>query len=116
MIPTLHSSVVGLALLGLTSGSAIGTDVSTNNLPTKEIWISSLEVPRIEQGWGEGRANRSVDNRRLTVAERVFQRAAGTHANCILRLELDGNAVELPGWAGADPKTLLPMLHRFPDK
>lgn len=44
-------------------------EASPNTPLAEEVWISSLDVSRIEQGWGEGRANRSVDNRRLTVAK-----------------------------------------------
>jgi alpha-galactosidase len=73
--------------------------------PTEEIWLSSLDVSRIEQGWGEGRSNRSVDNRRLTVAGQVFRRGIGTHANSTIPLLLDGNAVELSGGAGLDDET-----------
>jgi alpha-galactosidase len=41
----------------------------------------------------------------LTIAGRVFERGIGTHANSSIPLELDGNALELSGWAGLDDET-----------
>ncbi len=75
------------------------------NPSTETIWLSSLDVSRVEQGWGQAHSNRSVYNRRLTIAGRVFQRGIGTHANSTIPLELDGNAVELSGWVGVDDET-----------
>ena len=41
----------------------------------------------------------------MTIAGRVFERGIGTHANSSIPLELDGNALELSGWAGLDDET-----------
>ena len=103
--PCVNSSILGLALLGLAAGVAIADDAPANKPPAEEIWVSSLNVSRIEQGWGEGHANRSVDNRRLTIADRVFERGVGTHANSSIPLEVDGNALALSGSVGVDDET-----------
>ncbi len=97
-------SILGIAL-GLASGLAIAADAPQENPSAETNWLSSLKLSGIEQGWGEAHSNRSVDNRRLTVAGRVFERGIGTHANSSIPLELDGNAVELSGWAGLDDET-----------
>ena len=97
-------SILGIAL-GLASGLAVAADAPLENPPAETNWLSSLKLSGIEQGWGEAHSNRSVDNRRLTVAGRVFERGIGTHANSSIPLELDGNAVELTGWAGLDDET-----------
>ncbi|HHY83908.1 MAG TPA: alpha-galactosidase [Verrucomicrobia bacterium] len=89
-------SCFGLVFLCFAAASAIAAE---------DVWISTLDVSRIEQGWGEARANRSVDNRRLTVAGRVFQRGVGTHANSTIALEVDGNAITLSGSVGVDDET-----------
>lgn len=96
--------VLALALLGCATGSANTQEPSTNTA-AQEFWVSSLDVSRIEQGWGEGRANRSVDNRRLTVAGRVFERGVGTHANSAIPVEVDGAALVLSGSVGLDDET-----------
>jgi alpha-galactosidase len=69
------------------------------------IWLSSLDMSRIEQGWGQGTSNRTVMNRPLTIASRVFRQGIGTHANGNIPLLLDGNGVTLSGAAGLDDET-----------
>ena len=97
--------MLGLALLGVTTGIAHAADVSTNTPPAQDVWISSLDVTRIDQGYGDGHANRSVDNRRLTIAGQTFPNGVGTHANSTIALEVDGNALALSGSAGVDDES-----------
>jgi len=79
---------------------------ATENAASEEtIWLSSLDVSRVEQGWGQARMNRSVDNRRLMIAGQRYQNGIGTHANSSIPLLLDGNGVELSGRAGLDDET-----------
>jgi len=84
-------------------GSALAA--SENTVSEDTIWLSSLDVSRIEQGWGQARSNRSVDNRRLMIAGQRYQNGIGTHANSSIPLLLDGNGVELSGRAGLDDET-----------
>ena len=98
----LFPSILGIALLALTAENAVAADVSSNTPPAQEVWVSSLDVSRIEQGWGEGRANRSVDNRRMNIAGQAITNGVGTHANSTLSLEVDGNASVVSGSAGVD--------------
>ncbi|GEM_PF-114922 len=79
--------------------------VAQNTAQTEAFWLSSLDVSRIEQGWGQARANRSVDNRALTIAGQRYQNGIGTHANSVIPLLLDGKGVELSGGAGLDDET-----------
>lgn len=97
-------SILGIAL-GLASGLAVAADAPPENPPAETFWLSTLKLSGIEQGWGEAHSNRSVDNQRLTIAGRVFERGIGTHANSSIPLELDGNALVLSGWAGLDDET-----------
>ncbi|HLP75328.1 MAG TPA: NPCBM/NEW2 domain-containing protein, partial [Candidatus Paceibacterota bacterium] len=101
-IARLSPVVLALAVLGWTGAAGAQEAPAT---PAEEFWISALDVSRIEQGWGEGRANRSVENRRLTVAGRVFQGGVGTHANSTIPLVVDGNALVLSGSVGLDDET-----------
>jgi hypothetical protein len=45
----LFSSMLGLAFLGLATGITFAADVSTNTPVAQDVWISSLDVTRIEQ-------------------------------------------------------------------
>ncbi|HML75051.1 MAG TPA: NPCBM/NEW2 domain-containing protein [Anaerohalosphaeraceae bacterium] len=76
-----------------------------NAASEETIWLSSLDVSRVEQGWGQARSNRSVDNRRMMIAGQRYQNGIGTHANSSIPLLLDGNGVELSGRAGLDDET-----------
>ena len=102
IIPRSRFSLSGLVFWSLAARLAMAADVGTNAPTAQEVWISSLEVSRIEQGFGEARANRSVDNRRLTVAGQVLPNGIGTHANSTISLAVDGNALVLSGqcWCG----------------
>lgn len=86
-------------------GLAQNLDSPQNTPPAHEVWVSSLDVSRIEQGWGEGRSDRSVYGRPLTIAGQVFQHGVGTHAPSIIPLEVEGKAGELSGWVGVDDET-----------
>jgi alpha-galactosidase len=97
-------SILGIAL-GLASGLATAADAPSENPPAETNWLSSLKLSGIEQGWGEAHSDRSVNNEKLTVAGRVFERGIGTHAHSSIPLEVDGNALVLSGWAGLDDET-----------
>lgn len=97
--------MLGLAFLGFATGITFAADVSTNAPVGQDVWISSLDVARIEQDYGEGRADRSVDNRRLTGAGQAYPNGVGTHANSTISIEVDGNALVLSGNAGVDDES-----------
>ena len=102
--PFILPSILGIAL-GLASGLAVAADAPQDNPPAETNWLSTLNLSGVEQGWGEAHSDRSVNNEKLTVAGRVFERGIGTHANSSIPLELDGNALVLSGWAGLDDET-----------
>lgn len=79
--------------------------VPQDNPSTNTVWLSTLDVSRVEQGWGQARSNRSVDNRRLAISGKRYRNGIGTHANSNIPLLLDGNGVELSGGAGLDDET-----------
>jgi alpha-galactosidase len=93
-------SILGIAL-GLASGLATAADAP----PAETNWLSTLNLSGIEQGWGEAHSDRSVNNEKLTIAGRVFERGIGTHAHSSIPLVVDGNALVLSGWAGLDDET-----------
>ena len=93
-------SITSLFVIFLTSNSCLGVETDT-----QEFWLSNLDYSRIEQGWGQGRSNRSVDNRRMTVAGKRYNNGIGTHAYSIIPLKISGKANELSGLVGLDDET-----------
>lgn len=71
----------------------------------KEMWLAPANISQIEQGWGQARLDRTVDNRRMSIAGKQFEKGIGTHANSVIPLKLDGNATKITGWVGLDDET-----------
>ena len=99
---------IAIGVFTLFFSDSFAADTISNeqvNAALETIWLSSLDVSRVEQGWGQAHSDRSVYNRPLTVAGRIFERGIGTHANSEIPLLLDGNGVQLSGGAGLDDET-----------
>ncbi|MBN2704685.1 MAG: NPCBM/NEW2 domain-containing protein [Pontiellaceae bacterium] len=90
---------------GVLLSTAVWCGAQTASDKTEDIWLSTLDVSRIEQGWGQGRSNRTVDNRRMMIAGKSFEQGIGTHANSIIPLKVDGKAVTISGSVGLDDET-----------
>jgi alpha-galactosidase len=74
-------------------------------LQADEAWLSSIDVSRIEQGWGQAHADQSVDGRSLHIGGRAFEHGIGTHAESSIPIELQGNGSHLSAWVGIDEET-----------
>jgi alpha-galactosidase len=70
--------------------------------PTSLIYLDELGVQHVIAGWGESKANKSIDGHPLTVAGQVFERGLGTHAESRCRLKLNGRAVSFQALVGVD--------------
>ena len=44
------------------------------------VWLSSLDLGKIEQGWGKALADRAVTGKPLSLAGKKFEKGVGTHA------------------------------------
>jgi alpha-galactosidase len=68
----------------------------------EEVWVSSLDLSPIIQGWGKPVADKSVTDTPLSVGGRKFEHGIGTHADSFIRLELAGKATRFSAWVGVD--------------
>jgi alpha-galactosidase len=73
-----------------------------NKLPPDAIWLESLDLTNIDQGWGTPRARRSVDRRPLTIHGQVFKHGVGTHAVSEVHIALNGGAEQFVSMVGVD--------------
>src|SRR5262245_34664047 len=64
--------------------------------------LESLDLQYAEQGWGEPRANKSVDNHPLFIDGKRFEHGFGTHANSTLRIALGGKGEQFTATVGID--------------
>ncbi len=72
------------------------------NVRADDVWLESLDLGKIEQGWGEPHAARSVDGNPLKTAGEVFAHGVGTHADSEWRIALKGTAETFFAEVGID--------------
>src|SRR5208283_3267906 len=66
--------------------------LSGDKAPQGAVWLDSLDISKIQQGWGEPHAGRSVDNNPLTLQGHKFLHGVGTHAVSEMHVNLRGAA------------------------
>ncbi|MHB8521727.1 MAG: NPCBM/NEW2 domain-containing protein [Limisphaerales bacterium] len=89
--------IINLAALALLAGAV--------NNPGKEpetVWLSSLDLTPITQGWGNPQADKTVTGKPLSIAGQTFARGLGTHADSMVRLDLEGGTEAFSAMVGVD--------------
>src|SRR5512138_3795939 len=66
------------------------------------VWLDSLDLSKMRQGWGEPQVNRSIRETPLAIAGKKFERGVGTHANSTFLLELAGGTDSFSASVGVD--------------
>ena len=92
-----------LNLLTLSAVLALAT-LTTRTLAAEPqtVWLSSLDLSPIMQGWGQAQADKAVTGKPLSIGGKKFERGVGTHAQSLLRLQLNGGAEKFSAWVGVD--------------
>ena len=81
------------------------TALLTTQVPAAEpetVWLSSLDLSAIVQGWGEPQADKAVTGKPLSIGGKKFERGLGTHTDSIVRLQLKGGAEKFSAYVGVD--------------
>ena len=77
--------------------------VATAALPAAEtVWLDSLDLTSMRQGWGQPQVNRSIREKPLTIAGHTYERGVGTHANSTYRLLLNRGTERFTASVGVD--------------
>ena len=66
------------------------------------VYISSLDLTPIVQGWGQPQADKAVTGKPLSIGGKTFERGLGTHADSLVRLQLKGGAERFSAFVGVD--------------
>jgi alpha-galactosidase len=66
------------------------------------VYISSLDLTPIVQGWGQPQADKAVTGKPLSVGGKTFERGLGTHADSVIRLQLEGGSEMFTAFVGVD--------------
>lgn len=83
-----------LAVLGLLFSATVRAE--------ETVPLSSLKIGFAEQGWGQPKANKSVDNNNLSNGGKKYETGLGTHANSILYVNLKGGVTRFSAEVGVD--------------
>jgi alpha-galactosidase len=73
--------------------------------PAGAIWLETLDLGRMDQGWGKPQAGRSVDERPLTLHGAVYPHGIGTHASSEWTIDLKGRAQRFAAVIGVDDES-----------
>ncbi|MEY4917791.1 MAG: hypothetical protein RL616_1704 [Verrucomicrobiota bacterium] len=66
------------------------------------VWLDELNLAAATQGYGEPKKNLSIDDQPLTIGGKKFGRGFGTHADGLLKINLDGGAQKFSASVGVD--------------
>jgi alpha-galactosidase len=66
------------------------------------VWLDSLDLLNIRQGYGTAQVNRSMRETPLSIAGVKFERGVGTHANSTLWIDLGGGSTKFTATMGLD--------------
>ena len=98
-------ALVPLALCGLATVLPAAEDTAAlqgKEAPAGAVWLESLDLSRVEQGYGSPAAGRSVDNQPLRIGGVAFQHGLGTHAESQMRIDLKGAVQRFVSMVGVD--------------
>jgi alpha-galactosidase len=66
------------------------------------VWLSSLDLSPIVQGWGQPQADKAVTGKPLSIGGKKFDRGLGTHTDSLVRLQLNGGSEKFSAFVGVD--------------
>lgn len=92
-------------LAALAALSAAGKPANAQTLPSNSVWLDTLNLSSLEQGYGSPQANLSVDKNPLILGGKVYPHGVGSHARATLVLDLKGGATRFVSTVGVDDET-----------
>jgi alpha-galactosidase len=77
------------------------------------LWLESLDIRRVSQGWGVARAGKSCEQKPIILNGTDYPHGVGTHAVSEMIIDLKRQALEFIALAGVDDETKGAGLCRF---
>jgi alpha-galactosidase len=74
----------------------------------ESIWLSSLDLGKVRQDWGQPQKDKSVDGHQITISGKKFEHGLGTHSISTLYVDLKGNAERFTAFVGIDDEVKSP--------
>jgi alpha-galactosidase len=69
---------------------------------TETVLLSSLDLGKVRQDWGQPQTDKSIDGRPLSIGGKKFEHGLGTHAVSTLYIDLKGGAQRFTAFVGID--------------
>ena len=85
--------------------TALALTILTTRAPAAEpetVYISSLDLSPIAQGWGQPQADKAVTGAPMSVGGKKFERGLGTHTDSLVRLQLKSGSEKFMAFVGVD--------------
>lgn len=76
--------------------------VSTRAQKADTVWLSSLDLSKMKQGWGRPRIDTSLEGRPLSIGGKKFEHGVATHATGRLNVDLKGGTQRFIAFVGVD--------------
>jgi alpha-galactosidase len=73
---------------------------------TETIPLTSLDLSKIEQGWGKPQVDKSVTGKPITIAGKIYKTGLGTHSISQLDIDLKRKHVRFSAFTGVDDAAL----------
>lgn len=102
LTPHLISTLTMLVVLVFAPACAQSDDLTRPEAPQGAIWVDSLDLRAMGQGWGMPMAGRSVEGKPLKLKGVVYAHGVGTHSPSELTIDLKGVATRFESMVGVD--------------
>ena len=76
--------------------------ISISTMAAETVWLQDLDLAKMRQGWGKPQINRSIREKPLTIAGKVFEKGVGTHAHSVFYVDLAGETEKFQAVVGVD--------------
>jgi alpha-galactosidase len=68
----------------------------------ESVWLETLDLSKIQQGFGDPQKNQSVDKNPIAIGGQKFEHGIGTHARSRFFIDLKGGSTRFSAWVGVD--------------
>jgi hypothetical protein len=107
----MNRSLISVLVAGVAMFTAINASGQSSREPrpgkkpagSSSLWLSSLDLRLLGQGYGRPGVDRAMEGTRLQIAGRPFKRGVATHAESVFTVALDGKATRFRAICGVDP-------------
>lgn len=82
--------------------AAMGSIGRAAELPEHGVWLDSLELTKVVQGWKDAQSGKSVEGNPLKLHDVTYAHGIGTHAESDMAIDLKGAATRFTATVGVD--------------